>query len=422
MNIWLITVGEPIPTDPGGSRLLRTGLLAGYLSARGHQVLWWNSTFDHVRKQHRAPGDADLVLDSGARVRLLHGCGYRRNVSPRRILDHALVARRFTHQAPGLPQPDVMLCSLPTLELAVAATRHGRSHGVPVALDIRDLWPDYLAELVPPWARPLAEPLLAPMARQADAACRDADALTGNAQAFVDWGLRRAGRGADELDRPFPHAYPVRPLASDRLWQADGFWRTRGVQDDGVFTVCFFGVLSRKCDLAGVIDAAASLERAGIPMRFVLCGSGEEEATLRCRAAGLRSVMFPGWVGEAEIRVLMDLSHAGLAPYRNRAGFIGNLPNKPIEYLAGGLPVVTCLAGGEADFLRRQGCVAHYPEGDAEALAAVLGELARQPGERARMADAARRVFGANYSADVVYEAMADWLEAVAKRGKGARA
>jgi glycosyltransferase involved in cell wall biosynthesis len=421
MNIWLLTIGEPLPTDPGGSRLLRTGLLAGHLAARGHGVLWWNSTFDHVRKRHRAPADADLVMENGVRVRLLHGCGYRRNVSPRRILDHTLVARRFARQAPGLPQPDVMLCSLPTLELAAAATRYGRAQGVPVALDIRDLWPDYLSEMIPSWARPLAKPLLAPMARQADAACRDADALTGNAQAFVDWGLRRAGRGARELDRPFPHAYPVQPLDSARLRQAAEFWRGQGVADDGVFTVCFFGVFSRKCDLAGVVDAAASLERAGMPMRFVLCGTGEEEAALRRRAAGLRGVIFPGWVGEAEIRVLMGLSHAGLAPYRNRAGFIGNLPNKPIEYLAGGLPVVTSLAGGEADFLRREGCVAHYPEGDSEALAAVLGELARRPEERSRMAVAARRVFVGNYLADVVYEAMADWLEAVAKRGKVAR-
>jgi len=421
MNTWLVTVGEPMPTDPGGSRPLRTGLLAGHLAARGHGVLWWNSTFDHVRKQHRASADADLVLDNGVHVRLLHGCGYRRNVSPRRILDHVLVARRFARQAPILPQPDVILCSLPTLELAAAATRYGTLQGVPVALDIRDLWPDNIAELPPPWARLLARPLLAPMAWQADAACRAADALTGNAQAFVDWGLRRAGRAAGELDRPFPHAYPVRPLDSERLQQAAAFWHARGVRDDGVFTVCFFGVFSRKCDLVGVIDAAASLERAGMPMRFVLCGTGEEEAALRRHAAGLRSVMFPGWIGEAEIRLLMGWSHAGLAPYRNRAGFVGNLPNKPIEYLAGGLPVVTCLAGGEVDYLRGEGCVAHYTEGDAEALAAVLRELARQPGDLLRMADAARRVFAANYSADVVYEAMADWLEAVAKRGKVTR-
>jgi glycosyltransferase involved in cell wall biosynthesis len=421
MNIWLVTVGEPLPTDPGGSRLLRTGLLAGELAARGHAVLWWNSTFDHVRKRHRAPADVDVTLEDGVRVHLLHGCGYRRNVSPRRILDHALVARRFARQAPDQPPPDVVLCSMPTLELALAATRHGQMHGVPVAVDIRDLWPDYLAALAPPWARPLANRLLAPMAWQAARACRDADALTGNAQSFVDWGLRRAGRAASELDRPFPHAYPVKRPDPAHLQQAAEFWRARGVTDDGVFTACFFGVFSPKCDLAGVIDAAASLERAGLPMRFVFCGVGEEEGALRRRAAGLRTVTFAGWVGEAEIRVLMGWSHAGLAPYRNRAGFVGNLPNKPIEYLAGGLPVVSCLEGGEVDVLRREGCVAHYPEGDARALAVVLGELARRPEHRARMAEAARRVFAANYSADVVYAAMADWLEAVAARGKVAR-
>lgn len=421
MNIWLVTTGEPLPTDPGCSRLLRSGLLAGHLVARGHGVLWWNSTFDHVRKQHRAPADADLVLENGVRVRLLHGCGYRRNVSPRRILDHVLVARRFSRQAPALPEPDVMLCSLPTLELAVAATRYGLDRRVPVALDIRDLWPDYIADAVAPWARFLTKPLLSPMARQAMSACRGADALTGNTQAFVNWGLRRAVRDACDLDRPFPHAYSLQPLDPDRLRRASEFWHRMGVANDGVFTACFFGVFSDKCDLAGIVDAAASLERAGIPMRFVLCGAGEQEAALRHRAAGLRSVLFPGWVGEAEIRVLMGLSQAGLAPYRNRTGFIGNLPNKSIEYLAGRLPTVTCLTGAEVDALHHAGCVVRYPEGDPVALAAALRGLARRPEERASMADAARQVFLDNYSADVVYPAMAAWLEAVAARGKVVR-
>ena len=418
MNIWLVTVGEPLPTDQGGSRLLRTGILAGYLSRRGHDVTWWNSTFDHVRKQHRAADDVEMCLCDGVRVILLHGCGYSRNVSPRRILDHWLVARRYARRTLVRQRPDAILCSLPTLELALASVRFGRIRRVPVALDIRDLWPDYLAEVIPAWVRPIAKPLLAPMGWQANVACREADALTGNTQAFVDWGLRRAGRDADELDRPFPHAYQVRPFDYDRVRRATEFWNARGVRDDGVFTVCFFGVFTRKCDLAGVIDAAAILEQAGVPMRFVLCGTGEEEADLRGRAAGLRSVIVPGWIGEAEIKVLMALSQAGLAPYHNLAGFIGNLPNKPIEYLAGGLPMVTCLAGGEADLLSREGCAVHYAEGNTAELAAVLENLVRQPAERRRMAGAAQRVFAANYSADIVYEAMADWLEEVARRGK----
>jgi glycosyltransferase involved in cell wall biosynthesis len=226
--------------------------------------------------------------------------------------------------------------------------------------------------------------------------------------------LRRAGRKATALDRPFPHAYPVKPPSPEARTLAGAFWDARDVANDGVFTACFFGVFSRKCDLAVVIDAAARLEREGLALRVVLCGSGEEEARLRRRAAGLRSVRFPGWVGAAEIRVLMDRAHAGLAPYRNHAGFIGNLPNKPIEYLAGGLPVVSSLTGGEADLLYREGCAVSFRAGDAENLAAVLRGLAEQPAVQTRMAAAARSVFAARFSADGVYAAMADWLETVA--------
>lgn len=414
MRIWLVTVGEPVPADPGNPRLLRTGLLGEYLVAQGHRVVWWNSTFDHVRKTHRAASDSVYTLASGVHLRLLHGCGYRRNVSPRRILDHTLVARRFARLAVDEPAPDVLLASLPTLELALAAVRYGKARDIPVALDIRDLWPDYIEALAPPWARGIARLLLLPMARQADAACKGAAALTGNSPAFVEWGLRKAGRDAGDMDRVFPHAYPSMVFSGVECSRAAEFWDRLGIVDDGTFTVCFFGVFSQKCDLACVIDAAGILERAGLPMRVVLCGAGDDEDKLRRRAAGLKSVFFPGWVGAAEIQALMARSHAGLAPYRNKAGFVGNLPNKPIEYLAGGLPVVSCLLGTEMDTLYRGGGAVCYGDADAGELAAVLRELAEHPEERAHKAAAARDMFARCFSTDGVYGPMAAWLGAVA--------
>ncbi|GAI08595.1 unnamed protein product, partial [marine sediment metagenome] len=50
MRIWLITIGEPLPSDNNNDRLYRTGILAKLLIQRGHEVVWWTSTFDHVRK------------------------------------------------------------------------------------------------------------------------------------------------------------------------------------------------------------------------------------------------------------------------------------------------------------------------------------------------------------------------------------
>ena len=167
MNCWLITVGEPLPVvDPGNPRLLRTGALARTLVQGGHRVLWWTSTFDHYRKVQRAPEDRSFDWEGGT-VRMLRSVGYRANVSVRRFIEHAGVARKFAREAAAMERPDVILASLPTIELAREAVAYGRAHGVPVLLDLRDLWPDLLIDVLPPRLRWLSRLVLAGSIRDA---------------------------------------------------------------------------------------------------------------------------------------------------------------------------------------------------------------------------------------------------------------
>jgi hypothetical protein len=49
MNVWLITIGEPLPVQEG-ARKLWTAIVAEGLVARGHRVLRWSSAFDHFKK------------------------------------------------------------------------------------------------------------------------------------------------------------------------------------------------------------------------------------------------------------------------------------------------------------------------------------------------------------------------------------
>lgn len=51
MNIWLVTIGEPLPIDEGNYRLLRVGILANLLVKKNHNVIWWTSTFNHIEKK-----------------------------------------------------------------------------------------------------------------------------------------------------------------------------------------------------------------------------------------------------------------------------------------------------------------------------------------------------------------------------------
>lgn len=414
MRVWLVTVGEPLPIDGSGeNRLLRTGMLARHLVEAGHAVVWWTSAFDHVHKVHRA--EADRAVDLGPRYRiwLLRGPGYRRHVSLRRHLEHREVARRFARRAEAEPRPDVILCSLPTIELSAAATRYGRRAGVPVILDIRDLWPDVLLDLLPAWARRPARLAVWPLARAAAAACARATAIAGISPGFVRWGLALAGRAATPWDRDFPHAYSAQPPGEAEAARARAFWARHGIGEGEAFVCCFFGTFGHHSDLETVLRAARLLQGEHPPIFFVLCGQGDRFARYATLARDCPNVHLPGWVGRAEIWTLMRMAAAGLAPYRPIRNFQEGLPNKPIEYLSAGLPVVTCLGGYLGELLVAEGCGVAYTSGDAASLAQRLRELARAPERRRQIAERALALYRRRFVAERVYPEMVSYLEQV---------
>ncbi len=410
MRVWLITVGEPLPIDDDNPRLLRTGILSDVLARRGDEVLWWTSAFDHVRKRHRCPTDAEREAGARCRIRLLHGRGYDRNVSVARYLDHREVARKFRERQGSEPRPDVIVCSLPTVELCVEAVRYGERNRVPVAVDIRDLWPDLIAEIVPPWGRSTMKLLLSPLFRDVREVCSKATALFGLTPEFLDWGLGYAGREKSGLDRVFPMGYVAHAPPREEVEEASKRWEAAGVSAED-FNLCYFGAIGRQSDFGTVIDAARILSRGPRRFRFVLCGNGEKLDHYRKYAAGCPGILFPGWVNRAEIYSLMRISSAGLVAFLNKKNYTWNLPNKPIEYLSAGLPVVSSLTGVLQRLLSGNRCGVTYEEGNPESLAEALVRLYDDRNELRRMAGNAKDLYDRSFQAERVYGEMAGHLQ-----------
>lgn len=414
MRAWLVTVGEPLPRDGPNERPHRTGLLAEALVSRGHDVLWWSSTFDHARKRFRVVGDQELTMPEGPRIRLLDGPGYRRNVSLARLANHRAIGRGFRALAPSEPMPDVILASWPTIELSREAVAYGRARGVPVVLDVRDLWPDIFVELAPPWARGLARLGTSSMTRAASQAFGGAAAITGVTPAFVAWGLDHAARSASASDRAFPLGYSDKVPDLAAIARAKASWAKLNV--GGAFIVAFVGTMGlQKLDMAPVIAAARALR--GQNVQFVMCGDGDGLAAFRAMAAGLENVVFPGRVGWAEIWTLMRMASVGLAPYRSSLNYTGNLPNKPIEYLSAGLPILSSLKGLLCSLLSRHGCGITY--GGSDQLVAALSTLRAAPRHVEAMSAAAMALYRDKFVAEDVYDAMAAHLEKVAGQASG---
>jgi len=81
----------------------------------------------------------------------LYSLKYKKNVSIERIINHHILAYKFSKLAELEVQPDVVLCSYPTIELSLVATKYGKRKNVPVIIDVRDLWPDNFLDMVPMW-------------------------------------------------------------------------------------------------------------------------------------------------------------------------------------------------------------------------------------------------------------------------------
>jgi glycosyltransferase involved in cell wall biosynthesis len=417
LRVWLIKIGEPIALLDSSVRAGRMSLLAESLRQRGHEVVWWASTFSHGSRSFLADREVRLHSASGVAVHLLPSRGYTGHVSVARFWEHFRTARLFARRAIGDAVPDVVLCALPTLELCAAATRYGAAAGVPVVIDVRDWWPDVFALAAPQLLRPAVRVATTPLRRTAVRALRSAAAVTGITEEFVDWGLAKAGRPRGQWDRAFPFGYPTDSLTGVARDEALAWWSSRDVAfgPGQPLTVVFAGTLGHAHDLGCILEAAERLHQQRVPVRFVLCGDGERIEQYRERARHLGNVLFPGWVRRDQLHALLERADAALSLAPNRPDYLASINNKPIEYLSFGLPlIVSPPASTVARLTTDSGCGFVIAGDDSVELAATVERLVASPEVRSGMSRRARVLFEGTFRADVIYGDMAEHLERIA--------
>jgi len=420
MKIWLMQLAEFLPTDQGGERLLRMGILAQVLVNRGHEVLWWTSTFNHHHKEHRSNKDKYVDISRSYRIAMLRGSGYRRNISLSRMFDQFLVSRKFMKLSKKEEKPDIIIASFPSIDLSLAAAQYGTRNGVPVILDMRDMWPDIFTEFVPRPLKCIVNFFLTPMFNQAQKACAMATAICGITEPFVEWGLKIGRRKRTVLDKSFPMGCFVKHIATEQIREAEIFWDNNGVKvDKEKLTLCFIGSVNQQFDLDTVILAVRKSVANGQALRLVVCGKGEKLDYYKKLSSCDPNIIFTGWVNAAKLYVLMKRSSLGLDPLPDRFDYIVTINNKAIEYMSVGLPVISCPNKGLLqDVLKEYECGLSYEYRDIDGLVGILDRLSRDNGEVAKMSRNALELFKGKFDANKVYGAMGQYIEELAKQSK----
>ena len=417
MRIWLVRAYEPFPTIDGTGRYLRYGMLAKALTDQGHEVFWWASNFDHVRKRSRqANPPVTIEMWPGFSVRLLPAVEYHKNISLDRVRHNRSVAAAFKQEVSSAPdRPDLILACIPTLELTEQAVAYGVSKGIPVVVDVEDEWPDLYMHAFPAWLRQLGRLALTAEFRRVKYVLQSASAIFACSNTYLQWALNYAGREGGENDAVFVLGY-VRPGLDGDI--SPDVWRARLDRDWGVrqdsFVATFLGQFGASYDLETVIEAARrlSLENTN-HIHFVLAGNGDKNAKLRELAQGLSNVSFTGWLDQTAMVALLRSSSVGLAAYTDKA--LQSLPYKPFEYMAAGLPIVSSLKGELANLLEGEAIGLQYEAGNATSLAGCLSQLAQQPDLREKMGQRALKLFEQRFSTEVIYPAFVAQLLKIAR-------
>lgn len=379
MRFWLLTPFEPIPTEPQ-ARLMRCGMLANKLVEKGHDVVWWNSDFDHHRKRHRNRQDRSIRVQPNFEVKLLKSLGYKAHVGPRRLLNNVLMARRWRKLSRTETTPDLLFSAWPTPELSREATRYAGTHGVPSVIDIRDLWPTLWLDLFPERFRPVGRMLLHHYFRMTRTTMTGATAITGATDSYVDWAVGYSGRARRESDRSFGFRFRSVDLDADSRAEAGLVLEGMGYLPDERIQIVFAGAFSRSFELKTIIEAGRWLDaHAAGRMRIVMCGSGDRWNEIELASRDIDSVHVLPRLDLRELTFLYEQSVLGLAPYRDIENFQRNIPNKINEYLQMGLPIVAGVEGAIASLIDEHGVGIRYRSEDPVSMAEEIARLALDP-------------------------------------------
>ena len=262
-----------------------------------------------------------------------------------RILNWASFAAGATVVGLGTTRPDVVYASSPHLLTGLSGWLLARRYKAPFVLEVRDLWPQVLADtgrldessLTYRWVKRLELFLY----RRADAVV----ALTEGVAAHI----AESGVGTARIHVIPNGADPADFTPSARREDLRARYGFEGV------TFVYAGAHGPANGLDFVLDAAREVSAELPEARFVLVGDGLSKPALQARARRERidSVTFLDPIPKNEIPDLLAAADVGIHVLADLPLFLyGVSPNKLFDYMAAGLPVLTNTAGEVGDLVK----------------------------------------------------------------------
>lgn len=411
MNIWIVTIGEPLIHKGSNLRIHRSGLLAKYLSEiKNYNVIWWTSLFNHFTKKFEFQEEVDLKPNNNLTIKCIKGSGYKKNISLARYYDHYLIQKKFRKKIKGAIKPDIIICSYPTLGLCEEALEFSLKNKVPIILDYRDLWPEVFYDLFPEKMRFLAKIIFSPLNLRLKKVLKNVTGIVGITEKIMNTGIEKAQRKKNPFDSFFYLGYEKLIFNHSTLNKYTNKWRSYGIsKNDGFLKICFFGTLGHQMDFDTLINVLNNLSKKSV--KLIICGSGDKEDYLKDLSRN-SNIIFPGYMSAQELKSLMIVSDLGVCPHIPKQMYLDTIPGKAIEYMSEGLPIITTLGNGELGKLIEQKNFGYsYKAFETESLTHLILDILKNKNLLANKRDEIIRFYAQTFDKSVVYKNYSNHIE-----------
>ena len=240
---------------------------------------------------------------------------------------------------------DVIYAYQPPLTVGVSAAFMRMFRGIPVVLDIQDMWPDTL---------------------RATGMVKNLKTLN-RVAAVCSWVYRHVDRVV-VLSPGFKNLLAERGVPSEKLeviynWADEKALETPSGQlpsafpGSDKFRIVFAGNMGKAQALDAVLDAATVLQTRASQVCFVMIGGGVEVDRLKARATELKlnNIVFVPPVPMAEVGTLLHAADVLLVHLRKDPLFQITIPSKTQAYMAVGKPLLMAVDGDAADLVLQSG-------------------------------------------------------------------
>jgi glycosyltransferase involved in cell wall biosynthesis len=244
-------------------------------------------------------------------------------------------------------------------------------------------------------------------------ALKSATAFCSMSKSYLEWMSNLSNRALDNRDIITPLTTSDPEISLEEIVSAQQWWEEKGVPLKTKRRMHFIGSLSPSFDFSIIKRVAERFEKKGINCQFVICGDGSETEKVRGMMSGLKNVIMPGWIDAGKAKVLCDSSSASLAPYINTDNFRMNVPNKILDSLQKGLPIITTLEGEVKELVEVYN--SGFSSTNEDEIEACILSLLNDEELRISMSKNAKNLYSQKFSLHKVYNKLTSHLEDLAK-------